>query len=95
MEVISAVKFPNARDIPNKKQLPKPSGYPVLQSCAFANVVICVRKLHSAAFLFAFLKSSERKLVQRWWRASHGYPFIPEGKIVRLHYRKINMKTDI
>lgn len=72
----------------------KQSGYPVLQSRAFANVVICVRKLHSA-FLFAFLKSSERKVVQCWWRASHGYPFIPEGKIVRLHYRKINMKTDI
>lgn len=90
------MKFSNATDIPNKKQLLKTAGVSaVLQSHAFANVVICVRKLHSAAFLFAFLKSSERKDVQRWWRASHGYLFIPEGKIVRLHYRKINMKTDI
>jgi hypothetical protein len=72
----------------------------MLQSPAFANVVnmvICVRKLFILLrfYLFALLKTSERNVIQCWLRTSHGYLFIPGGEIVRLHYRKINMKTDV
>lgn len=69
----------------------------MLQSPAFVNVVICVRKLFILLHfcLFALLKSSEIKVVQRWLRTSHEYPFISGGKIVKLHCRKINMKTDV
>ena len=64
---------------------------------AFANVVICVRKLFILLrfCLFDLLKSSEIKVVQRWLRTSREYPFIPGGKIVRLHCSKINMKADV
>lgn len=56
---------------------------------------MCEKSVHSAGFLHDFLKNSDRKVVQLSWMTIHGYPFILGGKKVRLHCRKINMKTDV
>lgn len=57
---------------------------------------MCEKSVYSAGFLRDFFKkNSERKVVQLSLMTIHGYPFILGGKKVRVHCRKINMKTDV
>lgn len=63
----------------------------------FGDVAICVRNLFILLGFYVtfFKKNSERKVVQLSLMTIHGYPFILGGKKVRVHCRKINMKTDV